>query len=128
MAKPQPLPGEQGELPGYERPKIEEIERAANLRDDLKEQRAALAEKITAADYNLNRLLFEHRDELGVRELEHGQIEIKYAYARGGDLRTCSYATKGKIKTRGFKEEDAEQTGVRQRDVTPIAKGKGKKK
>lgn len=98
----------QTELAGFERPKIDELETAANAVDDLEAKRAKLSEKLTQARKTLTHLLIEHEDEPGVyvTEGEDGEREWRYGYERGGKMFVAYATTRTKVGTREAKAED----------------------
>lgn len=66
----------QTEMPGMERPKIVDIEKAAEYYREVRDRRMKLTEDETAAKVHLMEVIKSHADELG--KAEDGSISYRF--------------------------------------------------
>lgn len=92
----------QQEIPGTERPKIKEIEIAADAYTDVRDRRMKLTEKEVAAREKLIAVVLEHKNKLVPNE------KGEHIYRFGDDMAVVLKSGKTKVKVKHIAEPGSE--------------------
>lgn len=119
--------GETGELPGFERPKIDALEQLCRELNDLEDQRSEVSENITLKRKQITTELVKH-EELASPPDDLGTKKYAYRYARNGKPRIVEVSFDGKVSTREAKAKDAEDGADAAPAAAPASSANGKAK